>query len=227
MATENNKGIPGIREYESESVYNSDSANVRDVDIVLIKDILAIIAGGVNYTPKKTLAIKLIENGSVTEAINYDTQTNKEIRIPGENVRSILPTLALRRSNRIFTAKVKSYNDGTPYRILALTDYSSFDDTPMDGDILHLWVPTSIAASSTSYPVFIAPSSSAENSRTNAHVLYHGQSAGEGVYWKNTTALTNGFYAFVWRSDITDSNLDSAVSGKGGWVFLYRNTSTT
>ena len=96
--------------------------------------------------------------------------------------------------------------------------------TPQDGDILFLWVKNAISAvSNGAYPIYVPFSSAGENAYPTCKILYHGQSAGTPKIWATATALSAGFYMFVYREDVADSNSQTT----GGWIFLYRNVSTS
>ncbi|MBP3420496.1 MAG: hypothetical protein J6K74_07905 [Marinifilaceae bacterium] len=174
------------------------------------------------------LQLNVTDTNSTT--INYNGSAPKSISFPIQNIQDGFTgtsDIALRQSNRTFCAIANGGNniiDGTPYRIIKLEDYSVFNrHSPQNGDLLFLWLKNSVSPVTSGYPVYIPSTSSGENSFAQCIHLYHGQSAGTPKEWANSTSLNAGFYLFVYCTAIQGSNATTA----GGWVFLYRNVSTT
>ena len=69
--------------------------------------------------------------------------------------------------------------------------------TLQDGDTIIMQVPNTLTSTS-GYPVYLRLDTTQGNVAGNLVKIIKGQNAGNPVEWKGTTALTAGYYHFVY-----------------------------
>ena len=158
----------------------------------------------------------------------YDGSTPLTVVVPTDMIATASSGgFTFKRASKTFCAIVNTVVSATPFWKIKLTSYSdNFNGhAPQNGDTLFLWVKNTIASSSTAYPFCIPYGTAGESDNSKCIPLYHGQNSGTPKEWLGSTALSAGFYMFVFRSDVRGTS--TAITTNGGWVFLYRNVSTT
>lgn len=163
-----------------------------------------------------------------TDAFSYKGDAALSITIPNDMIQTASNGgFTFKRASKTFCATVSSVVSATPFWKIKLTSYSdNFNGyAPQNGDTLFLWVKNAVASSTTAYPFCIPYGTAGESDNSKCIPLYHGQNTGTPKEWLGSTALSAGFYMFVFRSDVRGTS--TAITTNGGWVFLYRNVSTT
>lgn len=177
------------------------------------------------YSAPTGIVLKVPEISVANEAkkVSYDLEIKvngvQQVSFDGSSAKTINI-----RANKTHFVKAANYGNGwttptagatTPGIPLVLdTSFMIPLGQLMDGDTIIMQVPNTLTSTST-YPVYLQLDATEGIVTGNIVKIIKAQNAGTPVEWKGTTALTAGYYHFVYSE------------GAGGLIFMYRNVATS